>query len=180
MRETLGLGQVPHAPVAADDSAETAENRAVAVSVLANDTDANGDPLMVVGVTQGAHGSVVNNGDGTVTYAPAAGSVGTDGFTYTAADGRGGSDVAAVVLIVERPQSADEGKASGQGAVSGGSALSFHLNARSVDGVANGRLNCDGALGLKGTVRSMRLSGRSAELGASARWPTAARSALKS
>ena len=59
------------------------------IPVLANDTDANGDPLSVSAVTNGTKGTVVNNGT-SVTYTPNAGTSGTDTFTYTVADGRGG------------------------------------------------------------------------------------------
>ncbi len=40
------------------------------IAVLANDTDADGDALVVSGVTQGTYGTVVANPDGTVTYSP--------------------------------------------------------------------------------------------------------------
>src|SRR6202008_4310810 len=45
-----------------------------------------GSPV-VTGVTQGAHGSVVNNGDGTVTYTPNADYNGSDSYTYTVTSG---------------------------------------------------------------------------------------------
>src|ERR1051325_10831824 len=60
-----------HDPVAADDAASVAEDSGVnPIDVLANDTDSDGDTLTITSVTQGAHGSVVNNGTN-VTYAPA-------------------------------------------------------------------------------------------------------------
>ncbi|HYH64667.1 MAG TPA: Ig-like domain-containing protein [Urbifossiella sp.] len=49
-------------------------------------------------VTDPADGSVALNGDGTVSYAPDAGYVGTDTFTYTVSDrhaGRAGAGTAA-------------------------------------------------------------------------------------
>ncbi|MDX1486081.1 MAG: Ig-like domain-containing protein, partial [Alphaproteobacteria bacterium] len=91
---------VNDAPVAADDDANTDEDSAVDISVLANDGDADGDPLSVTGVTQGANGTVVNNGDGTLTYTPDADFNGTDSFTYTVSDGNGGSDSATVEVTV--------------------------------------------------------------------------------
>ena len=51
-----------------------------------SDTDADADPLTITAVTQGAHGSVVNNGT-TVSYTPTAAFSGTDSFTYKASDG---------------------------------------------------------------------------------------------
>ncbi|MBI2960284.1 MAG: tandem-95 repeat protein, partial [Betaproteobacteria bacterium] len=86
-------------PVATADSASTASGTPVTISVLANDTDPNGDPLSVVAVTNGARGSVVNNG-ASVTYTPNAGTSGTDLFTYTVADGRGGLATGTVTVTV--------------------------------------------------------------------------------
>lgn len=87
-------------PDAVDDSATVAGNSgANTIDVLANDTDADGDTLSITAVTQGAHGSVVNNGT-SVSYAPAAHYTGSDSFTYTISDGRGGSDTATVNVTV--------------------------------------------------------------------------------
>ena len=86
-------------PVAVDDSATTPENTAVTIDVLNNDSDADGDTLTVDSVTQGAHGSVINNDDD-VTYTPDSGFSGTDSFTYTVSDGNGGTDTATVTVTV--------------------------------------------------------------------------------
>ena len=51
-------------------------------------------------VTQGAHGTVAINPDGTLTYSPNAGFDGGDSFTYTVNDGHGGSDTATVAVTV--------------------------------------------------------------------------------
>ncbi|NLF73657.1 MAG: tandem-95 repeat protein, partial [Candidatus Anammoximicrobium sp.] len=79
------------------DTASTGEDTPVSVAVLANDVFA-GTPS-VSGVTQGGHGTVVINGDNTVTYTPAADWHGTDSFTYTAASG-GVTDTATVTVTV--------------------------------------------------------------------------------
>ena len=87
-------------PVAFDDNANVLEDSgANVIGVLANDTDANGDTLAVVNVTQGAHGSVTNNGS-SVSYTPAADFFGADSFTYTVDDGNGGQDTATVTVNV--------------------------------------------------------------------------------
>src|SRR5439155_1654069 len=91
---------VKHAPVANGHSATLDEDTAATINVLANDTDVEGDALAVTGVTQGAHGSVVLNADGTVTYTPAANFNGNDGFTYTISDGHGGTATGTVTLVV--------------------------------------------------------------------------------
>ena len=87
-------------PVAFDDAASTLEATAVVISVLANDTDADGDPLAVGSAGQGANGTVANNG-GSVTYTPAPGFSGTDSFTYTATDGQASSNSATVTVTVD-------------------------------------------------------------------------------
>ncbi|MCI0575506.1 MAG: tandem-95 repeat protein [Chloroflexi bacterium] len=87
-------------PVAADDAATTNEDTPVAISVLANDHDVDGDPLAITAVTTPTHGLVVANADGTITYTPAANFSGADSFTYTVADGQGGADLALVAVTV--------------------------------------------------------------------------------
>jgi hypothetical protein len=73
---------------------------AVSVAALANDSDIDGDPLTVASVTQGANGTVVINGDGTVSYTSNVGFSGTDTFTYTVSDGNGGTATATVTITV--------------------------------------------------------------------------------
>ena len=55
--------------------------------VLKNDTDADGDtPITAGDVTQPTNGTVTLAADGSFTYTPVTGFVGTDTFTYRAAD----------------------------------------------------------------------------------------------
>ncbi|HWS87485.1 MAG TPA: Ig-like domain-containing protein [Pyrinomonadaceae bacterium] len=100
--EVQGACVVQGAPDAVDDAASVAEDSAAnPVSVLANDTDPDADTLTVTAVTQGAHGSVAITGGGTgVSYTPAPNYFGPDSFTYTAADGNGGTDTATVSVTV--------------------------------------------------------------------------------
>jgi len=86
-------------PVAVDDAATTAFATPVAINVLANDSDPDGDPLAISGVTTPANGSVSASG-GTITYTPANGFSGIDRFTYTIDDGRGGVATANVTVTV--------------------------------------------------------------------------------
>ncbi|MFT7579459.1 MAG: ferredoxin [Myxococcota bacterium] len=72
----------------------------VVISVLANDADPDGDILTVGALTDPVNGSVAANGDGTVTYTPASGFVGTDGFTYEACDTRDVCVVESVTIEV--------------------------------------------------------------------------------
>ncbi|MGH2747321.1 MAG: S8 family serine peptidase [Actinomycetota bacterium] len=99
--DTGGGGETNSAPVANNDSATTEIDTAIAVDVLANDSDADGDPLTVTNLTQPSNGAVVLNPDGTVTYTPNAGFVGSDSFTYTANDGTTDSNVATVSITVQ-------------------------------------------------------------------------------
>lgn len=92
------------APVANPDSASTANNTAVTIAVLANDTDANGDVLSVIATTNGVSGSVSTNGT-SVTYTPTAGFSGIDSFTYTVSDGHGGTAVGQVTVTVAAAES---------------------------------------------------------------------------
>ena len=88
------------APVATDDADATAENTAVDINVLANDTDIEGDTLTVSAVGAASNGTTVINPNGTIRYTPNAGFDGTDSFIYTLSDGKGGTDTATVNVTV--------------------------------------------------------------------------------
>jgi uncharacterized repeat protein (TIGR01451 family) len=98
---TIAVTNANDPPVAVDDSDTTPADTPVTIDVLNNDSDIDGDTLTVASVTQGTHGSVTNNG-GDVTYTPAAGFSGTDSFTYTISDGKGGTDTATVTVTVTK------------------------------------------------------------------------------
>lgn len=99
---SITVNPVNDAPVAAYDSTATAFNTPVAVNVLANDTDPDGDALSVAAITGApSNGSVFVNPDNTVTYTPNTGYSGTDRFYYTASDGTLTSNVARVVVSVQ-------------------------------------------------------------------------------
>ena len=89
-------------PVAVNDTRTTAEDTPVTVTVLANDSDVDGDTLSVTGVVTGAntHGAVVINADGTITYTPTANYNGAASFDYTISDGHGGTATATVNIDV--------------------------------------------------------------------------------
>ena len=80
-----------------DDTLTTNEDTAGTIDVLANDSF-EGTPV-VTSVTQGANGTVVNNGDGTVTYTPGEDFNGTDSYTYTVTSG-GVTETATVNVTV--------------------------------------------------------------------------------
>ncbi|NLS97813.1 MAG: tandem-95 repeat protein [Planctomycetaceae bacterium] len=102
--ELHGLWNADTVPVAVDDAYSVDEDAPLTATaangVLANDTDADGDPLTAVVVTQPAHGTVSLNADGSFLYTPAADYHGTDSFTYKANDGTADSPAATVTVTV--------------------------------------------------------------------------------
>ncbi|HOI96063.1 MAG TPA: Ig-like domain-containing protein, partial [Syntrophobacter fumaroxidans] len=97
---SITVNAVNHLPAAADDSASTEAGKVVDIAVLANDTDPDGDTLLVSGFTQGANGSVSGGANNVLVYSPNAGFSGEDGFTYIVDDGNGGSASATVTVAV--------------------------------------------------------------------------------
>ena len=87
-------------PVAKDDTASTTKSVSVTINVLANDTDAENNPLTTVIAGMPSNGSVLGNKDGTITYRPNAGFAGTDSFTYRASDGIAQSAPATVTVAI--------------------------------------------------------------------------------
>jgi hypothetical protein len=79
------------APVADVDTATTPRNTPVTFSVTGNDTDPDGtiDVTTVDIVRQAKRGTVVANGDGTVTYTPDFDAAGSDSFRYRVEDDDG-------------------------------------------------------------------------------------------
>ena len=76
---------------------------AVSGNVLSNDTDVNGDALSAVLVGGTASGTLNLNSDGTFTYTPNSGFLGSDSFTYKASDGVNDSADITVTIFVFDP-----------------------------------------------------------------------------
>lgn len=91
-------------PVAVDDNFGVDYAGA---NVLANDTDADGDPITASLVTGPQNGSLTLNQDGTFEYTPNQGFSGADSFTYRAGDFEDLSNVATVSLLVPEPPPAN-------------------------------------------------------------------------
>jgi hypothetical protein len=88
------------APLAVDDNVVLTAKGAIAIDVLANDTDPDGDTLTVVLVSQGTKGSVQITGGGSLLYTPAKKFKGSDSFSYTISDGeKTASAIVAVRLV---------------------------------------------------------------------------------
>ena len=69
-------------------------------NVLTNDRDPEGKPLTAALVTGPTKGTLTLNANGTFTYRPNAGFIGTDTFTYRASDGALQSNLATVTITV--------------------------------------------------------------------------------
>jgi subtilisin family serine protease len=88
-----------HPPVAKDDVAGVAEDGAVVIDVLANDTDADGEVLTIRSVSPALRGAVSSDG-ARVVYTPSRDFAGVDSFTYVATDGANESAAATVTVTV--------------------------------------------------------------------------------
>ncbi len=115
------------APMANDDAVTTGPGILVPIAVLANDSDANNDPLTITAsdtpTANGGTTSINNNatpGDPTddfIDYYPLAGFSGVDTFDYSISDGNGGADTATVtVTVANAPPVAADDTASTQSA----------------------------------------------------------------
>ncbi|HLY13451.1 MAG TPA: Ig-like domain-containing protein [Candidatus Limnocylindrales bacterium] len=100
--DTATLTILNVAPTATDDSITVLEGAAsTAVPVLSNDTDPNGDTLVVTAVSTPSHGTATKDaGGGGVHYQPAAHFNGSDSFNYSISDGNGGVDTATVTVTI--------------------------------------------------------------------------------
>ncbi len=97
---TVRVEPTNDAPIAEDDERSTPMDTPVTVDVLANDDDPDGEILTVTAWTDPTSGTIVDNGDGTVTYTPDVGFVGDDSFTYTVVDPSGEEAMATVTIHV--------------------------------------------------------------------------------
>ncbi len=87
-------------PVATNDSVTTKKNKAVVISVLANDSGGAGS-LTVTGVSATTNGVASITKEGArVQFTPARNFVGNGSFTYSITDGQGGTASASVTIAV--------------------------------------------------------------------------------
>ena len=100
-----------------------------AAGILANDTDADGDTLTIVGVGDGTHHSALGalvsiDSNGNIVYDPTSSSIlsalhgfatATDSFSYTISDGHGGTATATISFnvgaIIHAPVASDVSQA---------------------------------------------------------------------
>jgi hypothetical protein len=99
---TVTVRPVNDGPVAVDDTATTDEDTLLVIAtadLIADDTDADGDPLTVTAVGNPVNGVAVLDGTD-ITFTPAADFTGDATFEYTISDGAGGVDVGLVTIAV--------------------------------------------------------------------------------
>lgn len=88
-----------HAPLVTVSPVTTKINKPVTGSVTA--TDADGDALTFTKTVDPAHGVVIVNLDGTITYTPSLDFIGTDNFKMIVSDGKGGDTIVTISILVE-------------------------------------------------------------------------------
>jgi hypothetical protein len=102
----MAAGGDPNAPPVANSDGGFVATKNFPLSIpasalLANDTDPNGYPLSIMGVSNPNNGGVVYNASTqTITFTPTTGYVGPASFTYTITNGNGGTASATVSLTV--------------------------------------------------------------------------------
>ncbi len=83
---TILVQAVNDAPIGMDDSFQVAENQPLVIAVsalIANDSDPDGDAIMVTNVTQPSNGLMLfDEGDNSYAYQPFSNFTGEDSFTY--------------------------------------------------------------------------------------------------
>lgn len=100
---TVTIEVVNSSPVAAHNAYQTLHDTTLTIDgsgVLGNDFDWNGDSLTLSLVADAVNGTLTLNPDGTLTYVPDAGFVGSDSFTYLVNDGIVDSAAATVSIDV--------------------------------------------------------------------------------
>ena len=100
---TIVVARPNSSPEAANDLATTLAGSSVAIPVLANDNDSEGDPLAIIGIDAPAHGTIAVQADQSIRYTPQPGFDGIDSFTYTVGDGAGAISTANVTVAVALP-----------------------------------------------------------------------------
>ena len=150
-RVNINIAEVNDIPIALADSATTAEDTSKIIDVLANDSDPDGtlDTTTVELFNPPTHGTVVVEGNGSITYTPDANWYGTDWFSYNVQDdglvssgGAAGkliSNDAVVVITVtqdnDAPIAVDDSFTVSEDSLA---AIGLHFNDSDVDNALSG------------------------------------------
>jgi len=159
---TITVTEVNVPPTVVNDSRTTAEDTALsidALSLLAIDSDGDGDLLTVTGVGPASNGTVALNA-GTITFNPALNFFGAGSFTYTVSDGKGGTGTGTVSVNItavnDAPVAADD---SYQATVGQPFALNVLANDTDVDGTIQGlQIVAQPAAGATAVVSGIQVS----------------------
>ncbi len=84
---TITVNAVNDVPLAVDDNYGTQINTALNADVSLNDSDVDGNTLTFTVITNPSNGFLTLNSNGTFTYTPQLGFLGTDAFIYEVCDG---------------------------------------------------------------------------------------------
>ncbi len=79
---SIGITALADTPVANNDTATTAEDSAITIVVLTNDTGLGDTPITITIASEPSFGTALVNPDKTITYTPVANYNGTDMFIY--------------------------------------------------------------------------------------------------
>jgi hypothetical protein len=97
---SLTILPINDAPDAVNDNTVTTERTPIAIYVLENDIDLDGDSLTIINVTNPLNGDVIYS-NGVITYTPSLHFIGVDTFGYTTSDGEL-IDTAEIVVTVNK------------------------------------------------------------------------------
>jgi hypothetical protein len=113
--------QANSAPVASTDNVSINVGDTIVIDVLSNDTDPDGDTLLITAVGNANKGTVSwQPGDDVISYAHNAKRKGSDGFSYTISDGRGGTATGTVSISLGGTDSGTNTGGNGNGNGKGG------------------------------------------------------------
>jgi VCBS repeat-containing protein len=135
---SIGITPVNDAPVAVADSFTVAEGGTLnGTSVLANDTDAEGNPLTAILVSGPTNGTLTLNADGTFNYVHNGSETTSDSFTYKVNDGSVDGNTVTVTIGVTPVNDAPQTNAV---TVSGNedNTIAITLSGSDVDGTVTG------------------------------------------
>jgi Concanavalin A-like lectin/glucanases superfamily/Bacterial Ig domain/Immunoglobulin domain len=124
---TVATVTVNRPPSASNLNAATVQEQPISIPIeklLLFASDADGDPLALSSAASSANGGTVARGLTDVTYTPPPGFIGTDSFTYSVSDGRGGSG-SALVIVQVRSANDPSGNLLPLTPIAGGFSVSF-------------------------------------------------------
>jgi gliding motility-associated-like protein len=97
----ITVNPVDDTPVANDDAASVDQDGTLNDNVATNDTDLEDSPVTYTEISGVSNGSLTLNPDGSYTYIPTPGYLGSDSFTYEVCDADGDCDQATVNITVD-------------------------------------------------------------------------------